>query len=84
MDHDLIYHTRQGEFRERGSMNVKEREMAGHGFARCSQSYLVNLRFVTALHGNEVVVHGTPVTIGRTKKKEFMKSLTEFMGAYLL
>ena len=84
MDHDLIYHTRQGELRERASMNVKEREMERYGFARCSQSYLVNLRFVTALHGNEVIVHGAPIAIGRTKKKEFMKRLTEFMGAYLL
>lgn len=84
MDHDLIYHTRQGEFRERGSMSVKEKELEKYGFARCSQSFLVNLRFVTALQGNEVVVHGTPVAIGRTKKKEFMKRLTEFMGAYLL
>lgn len=83
-DHDLIYHTRQGEFRERGSMNVKEKELEQYGFARCSQSFLVNMRFVTALHGNEVVVHGVPIAIGRTKKKEFMKRLTEFMGAYLL
>lgn len=84
MDHDLIYHTRQGDFRERGSMSVKEKEFAPHGFARCSQSFLVNLRYITAIHGNEVVVHGTTLTIGRTKKKEFMKQLTEFMGAYLL
>ena len=84
IDHDLIYHTRQGEFRERGSMNAKEKEFEMYGFARCSQSYLVNLRFVTALQGNEAVVHGVPIAIGRTKKKEFMKRLTEFMGAYLL
>ena len=84
IDHDLIYHTRQGEFRERGSMNAKEKEFEVYGFARCSQSYLVNLRFVTALQGNEAVVHGVPIAIGRTKKKEFMKRLTEFMGAYLL
>ena len=84
MDHDLIYYTRQGEFRERGSMNVKEKELEQYGFARCSKSFLVNMRFVTALHGNEVIVHGTPLAIGRTRKKEFMRRLTEFMGAYLL
>ena len=28
-------------------------------------------------------VNGREIPIGRTKKKEFMKQFTEFMGAYL-
>ena len=83
MDHDLIYHTRQGDHRERGSIGSKEKDLEAHGFARCSKSFLVNMRYVSAIRGNEVVVNGTPIAIGRTKKKDFMMKLTEFMGAYL-
>lgn len=83
MNHDLIYHTRVGEFRERVPMAAKEKELEAHGFARCSKSFLVNMRYVTAINASDVVVHGHSIAIGRTKKKEFMNKLTEFMGAYL-
>ena len=83
MDHDLIYHTRQGNFQERGSMGERETLLTPHGFARCSKSFLVNMRFVSAVEGNDVIVHDTSIAIGRMKRKDFMRQLTEFMGTYL-
>lgn len=84
MDHDLVYHTQRGNFQERGSISEKEMLLNTYGFARCNKSFLVNMRYVTAVEGSDVIVHDTPIAIGRTKRKEFMKQLTEFMGTYLL
>lgn len=84
IDHVLIYHTKQGDFQERNSLNIKEKELEAYGFARCNKSFLINMRHATAIYGNEVIVHGIPIAIGRIKRKEFMNKLTEFMGAYLL
>ena len=80
MDHILIYHTTKGQFEERCSIKEREVQLEAYGFARCSNSYLVNLEYVTAVSGNTVTVAGDAVPVGRTKKKEFLRRLTEYMG----
>ena len=80
MDHNLIYHTARGEFGERGSIKGREEQLREFDFARPSNSYLVNLRHVTAMSGGEITVAGATLPVGRTKKKEFLKRLTEYMG----
>ena len=52
----------------------------GRDFARCSASVLVNLRYVDGLYGDEVSVGGTRIRIGRSRKKEFMTRLNEYLG----
>ena len=80
MDHNLIYHTTGGDFSERGSIREKEELLRDFGFARASNSFLVNLRYATAFSGGDVTVAGARIPVGRTKKKDFLKSLTEYLG----
>ena len=80
MDHDLIYHTTGGDFSERGSIREKEELLRDFGFARASNSFLVNLHYATAFSGGDVTVAGARSPVGRTKKKDFLKSLTEYLG----
>lgn len=82
-NHTLIYHTKGGECSARGSVTAMEKELAQYDFARCSNSYLVNLRYVTEAYNTEVVVNQERIPIGPTKRKEFMKKLAEFMGEYI-
>lgn len=84
MNHTLAFHTAQGIFSSRGSIRTVEHRLAPYDFARCSNSFLVNLRRVTELRGNEIVVDGTPIPIGRTKRKAFLNRLTEFFGDSVL
>ena len=80
MDHNLIYHTTGGDFGERGSIKEKEALLKDFGFARASNSFLVNLRYATAFSGGDVTVAGARIPVGRTKKKDFLKRLTEYLG----
>ena len=80
IDHNLIYHTAKGSFSERRSIKECETQLDAYGFARCSNSYLVNLRHVTAMTGGNITVAGDSLPVGRTKKKEFLMRLTEYMG----
>ena len=80
MDHDLIYHTAKGEYHERRSIKEMEEKLAPHSFARVSNSFLVNLKHVTGMSGNAVMISGRELTIGRTKRKFFMKQLMEYLG----
>lgn len=78
LDHYLIYHTEGGDFREIGRLKAVEEELAGHGFFRCSNSYLINLRFVQAIDENEVTVGTACVPISRRRKKELLEAINAF------
>ena len=80
IDHDLKYHTTDGEYGERCPIATREEQFSPYDFARVSKSFLVNLRYVDAIQGNDVIVNGDRLPIGRTKKKEFLQKLTEYLG----
>lgn len=78
LDHYLIYHTQEGEFREIGRLKTAEEELGEKGFFRCSNSHLINLRFVQAIEENEVVVGTERVPISRRRKKELLEALNRY------
>lgn len=73
--HYLYYHTLGGIYEIRGVMRAVEEEMKVYSFAKCSQSFLVNLAHVKSIRGNDVVVNGEELPISRNRKKAFIKRL---------
>ena len=43
-------------------------------------SYLVNLKYITTIKGNEVTLGEETVYISRSKKKEFLQAVNEYVG----
>ena len=80
MNHTLYYHTAGEKISAYGTIKDCEQKLAPQGFARCSNSYLVNLGHVRQVRGSDVLVDDQWLPIGRTKRKEFMQRLTEFAG----
>jgi hypothetical protein len=78
--HSLVYHTKAGVHETRGVMREQEKTLADLNFVRCSQSYLVNLAYVKAIRGNDVVVNDEMLPISRNKKNEFMEAFTRYVG----
>lgn len=78
--HKLIYHTDGEDVEGWGSLNDMEEKLEAAHFARGNSFYLVNLKYVTAIDGNDVTVGGESLPISRTKKKEFMRRLNEYLG----
>ncbi len=79
-NHDLIYHTVYGQIKGAGTLKKLEERLKDDGFFRCNYCYLVNLRFVEYIHGNDVTVGSDCLQISRNRKKEFLQKLTEFYG----
>ncbi len=53
-------------------------------FARCHQSFIVNLSFVKGVTGLELLLTtGERIPISQPKRKEFMKRLADYMGELL-
>ncbi len=76
--HKLIYHTISGEYETWGTMKEIYEKLKGSGFDQCSSSYLVNLRYVEALDGENVVIQNQSYPISRLKRKSFLDALTFF------
>lgn len=82
-EHSLIFHCRNREYVSKGRMeNLTdvEEKLGQYGFLRCKSSYLVNIRYIQRVSGNEVELGGVTLTIGRTRKKEFLQKMAEYFG----
>lgn len=79
-NHDLIFYFNEGECRITGTMGELEKKLSEHHFVRCSASFLVNMKYVTALHGDYVVVNGQELHISRTKKQLFLTEFAKYAG----
>ncbi len=79
MDHYLIYHTEEGEFRGIGKMKDVESQLSGSDYFRCGNSYLVNLRYVQEIDDNRAVVGKDEIFISRRRKKDFLIALNNFL-----
>ena len=76
--HFVVYHTDKGDFRIRSSMKDAEKRVPQKQFARCSNSFLVNLSRVERIESNSVIVEGNELPISRAKKKQFLDAFSIF------
>lgn len=78
--HYVIYHTTSGDVMEYTTLKEAERRLNRPFFVRCNQCYLVNLRYVTAVNKNSVLLDADELTISRPQRKNFLLALSEFLG----
>lgn len=79
-NHALHIHTRNEELVTRSSMQDMEEKLAGLPFFRCSHSYIVNLRNITSVRKETVLLPGAELPVSRPKRKEFLQRFSEYMG----
>lgn len=80
LTHTVIYHTKSGEYTSTGTMKKVSEQLSAYPFARCNQSFLVNLRYVTQVSGSLLTAAGKELTVSRLYRKEFMHSLNEYLA----
>lgn len=78
--HSLIYHFDSGTVESKGreSLSEVETKLGEYGFLRCKSSFLVNIHAIKRIVGNEIEVGDAVLSIGRTKKKEFISQMAEY------
>ena len=79
-DHWLIFHLAKENVTVRGKIKDMEETLSAHNFSRCHNCYLINLKCVTELTANYVVVAGEEIQVSRRRRKEFSERLTNFLG----
>src|SRR5690625_1253 len=78
--HNLIYSTTDGEVMTTGAMKDLEKELSSFNFFRGHRGFLMNLEHVEGLRGNDAIVKGIELPVGRTRKKALLEALSEFWG----
>ena len=63
-----------------GTLSKLEQALEGQPFARCSHSHLANLRHVSSVRRDTVLVEGEAVPLSRSKQKSFLQALSDYMG----
>lgn len=76
----LHYHTKEGVFTVRGTLQGAEDMLRESHFVRCNHWYLVNLQYVSEIRKNIVIVAGDELEISRRNKTAFLSALTDYMG----
>lgn len=75
-NHYCIFHTEGGEFRKLISLREVEKILSGKGFIRSSNSFLVNVAYVSGWGKDKVIANGVEIPISRSMRKGFMDELT--------
>ena len=79
-NHKMMYHTDEGVREAWGTLKELE-ELLPVGFVRCNSGILVNMRYVNAVKGDDIILgNGDKLKISRQRKKEFINSLTLYLG----
>lgn len=78
--HALKYVTERETVEATGSFSALEAVLPGDRFARCGNSFIVHLKFVTGVTGNTVQIAGRELPISRSRKREFMFRLMSYFG----
>jgi DNA-binding LytR/AlgR family response regulator len=79
--HTLRYVTAGETYERRATIGDAEKELAGLPFARCSLSFLVNLKRIDRVSGDTVVIGPHSLPLSRNRKKEFLQAFSDFLEA---
>jgi len=79
--HRIIVHGTDRTYSFFGALKNLDDELAGRGFFRSNNCYLVNLRHVTSICQNAcVLTGGHDLMVSRSRKKAFLDALTDYIG----
>lgn len=79
-NHELVYHTDAGDFRVRGQLNEVRKRLEDQHFILCNRSYLVNLRYVSSLSENHLIVGGESIPVSKSHRKELEQRFVDYLG----
>ena len=79
-NHQLIYHTEDGDYPSYGTMTKIREQLEPQGFCLCNNCYLVNLRHVRLVQDYMVRVGKSELQISHPRKKAFLEALNNYIG----
>lgn len=79
-DHRLFIHMTDEDIETKGAIRDMEEAISSSQFFRCNKCYLVNLEYVEGVQNNDIYIGKDTVRVSRSKKKEFMDALNNYIN----
>ena len=76
--HDVLYHTDSGCYKVYGTLKEEARKLPAEFFTQCNSCYVVNLRHVSKIDGNELVVGDGRIAISRSRRKSLLEAFNRY------
>ena len=81
VNHDMFFYTKEKVYSRHGiPLKTMADELADCYFVKSGQSQLVNLKYVDEVKKDTVYVEGTQIFLSRSRKKEFLEALADYVG----
>lgn len=77
--HRVNYHTTKGDYDMRDSLQEVEKKLPSKQFIRCNSGNIVNLKYVTGISKDNLILFDTELPISRSKKKDVLNALTRYI-----
>ena len=78
--HKSIIHAVDGDYEAWCSLSEIQKQLPENAFAKCSNSFLLNLKYVDYIDKDIVHIGKDELVIARTRRKEFMADLMRYFG----
>ena len=79
-DHNLVYHTTKGDYTVRGRLSDVSEKLSPDRFVMCNRSFIVNLRHVSNVTSDSLLIGDTRISVSKSHRKELMKRFSSFLG----
>ncbi|MBQ8160630.1 MAG: response regulator transcription factor [Clostridia bacterium] len=79
-DHNLVYHTLRGDYTVRGRLSDVEEKLNSDRFVTCNRSFIVNLRHVTSINTDCLLIGDTRIAVSKSHRKDLMTRFSSFLG----
>lgn len=77
---DLVFHTTEKTFRERGSMRICREQLKELPFSECTAGCLVNLSYVTRVGKDSISMGDVTFPLSRRMKKQFTAEYINYVN----
>lgn len=78
-DHNLVYHTTKGDFNVRGRLSDVYEKLDPERFMICNRSFIVNLRYVSGIWSDYVLIGDTKISVSKSHRKEILARFSAFL-----
>ena len=78
--HNLIFHTKSGDYEIRSTIKDIEQTLNSKKFFRASKWYLINLAHVDSFRDTTLILAGNMLTVSRSRKNELLEALSKYWG----
>lgn len=80
INHKLVFHTLDGNYETHGALNDYVDILKDDYFELCNRCYLINLKMVSQVTPDSVIIDDESLLISRPKRKQFLHVLNEFIA----